>query len=298
MEAIGTAASGKEIEFYKALLTQFDTAAPNKWSLPMARLAWRLHPNSAVGAFKARAMDASLPIELRKEMLTSLGYIETKDAALAMVEIAERGPQDTKELSRWWLNSESRGIWSQFKGLMKGLDKKTNALSNKENYVVPNTGPAITKPTVKEVLALQGDVRKGEVTAARCYMCHMIDGKGVEFGPTLTEWAIGRSVENIADAIINPDAGIAHGFEGTTIKMKTGNTIQGVSLSGGGKAKQLVVRVMGGGEVVVDSKGIAERQEMKKSLMISAGQMGLTSQDVADLSVYLREIAKKSSTAK
>jgi len=298
LEAIGTAASGKEVALYDALLARFDVASPNEWSIPMARLAWRLHPEKSVDALKARALDGSLPLELRKEMLTALGYIKSKDAALAMVLIAEGGPKDTISLSRWWLNSLSRGNWSKFKGQMKGLDKKPNALSDKNDYIIPNTGPAITKPTVKEVLALQGDVKKGEATSARCYMCHQIDGKGAEFGPTLTQWALGRSVENIADAIINPDSGIAHGYDGTIIKMKHGNTIQGISLSGGGKAKQLVVRVMGGGEVVVGSNGIAERKEMEKSLMLSAGQLGLSSQDVADISAYLRELAKKSSSAK
>ena len=298
LEAIGTAASGKEVELYDMLVSQFDKASPAKWSLPMARLAWRLHPDRSVAALHSRALDAGLSLELRKEMLTALGYIKVKEAAIAMVDIAENGPKDTVELARWWLNSLSTGKWREFKGQMKGLDKKLNALSDKNDYIVPNTGADVTKPSVKEVLALKGDTKKGEATSARCYMCHQIDGKGIEFGPTLTEWALGRSLENIADAIIHPDSGIAHGYDGTSIKMKTGNTIQGISLSGGGKAKLLVVRVMGGGEVVVNTKRIAKREEMEKSLMISAGQLGLSSQDVADISVYLKELAKKSSASK
>lgn len=297
LEAIGTAASGKEKELYRALLQQFGKGSPNKWSLAMARLAWRLHPDESVAALKARALDTSLTLELRKEMLTALGYISTKDAAMAMVAIAENGPKDTVETSRWWLNSLSTGKWEEFKGQMKGLDAKLNALSDKNDYVVPNTGAAISNPTIKEVLTLRGDAKKGEATAARCFMCHQIDGKGYEFGPILTGWAFGRSVENIADAIINPDAGIAHGYDGTTVKMKSGNTIQGISLSGGGKSRLIVMRVMGGGEVMINEKRIAKREEMKKSLMMSAGQLGLSSQDVADIAVYLKELAKKSNAA-
>ncbi|MFC5049398.1 PVC-type heme-binding CxxCH protein [Rubritalea spongiae] len=295
LEAIGTAATGKEVELYQALVKQFDAASPVKWSVPMARLAWRLHPDEAVDAFKARAIDGSIDAPLREEMLTALGYIDSEQAALAMVEIAENGPKDTAELAKWWLHSLSSGKWKNYKGKMKGFDKKLNALSDKEDYIVPIDGPALTEPSVEEVLKLTGDPEKGKATVTRCWMCHQIDGQGVEFGPTLTEWGIGRSVEAIADAIINPSEGVAHGFDGTIVKMKSGNTIQGISLSGGGKAKQLVVRVMGGKEVEVNSKGIKEREEMERSLMLSAGQLGLSSQDVADIAAYLRELGKEKS---
>ena len=298
LEAIGTAASNKEKELYAALLEGHAKLSPNKWPLAMARLVWRLHPDESVEALKLRALDGSIELDLRKEMLTALGYIATKDAAMAMVSIAESGPKDTEMLSRWWLNSLSSGKWRSFKSQMKGLDKKLNKLSHKENYIVPNKGAAITSPTIKEVLTLTGDAQKGAATSARCYMCHKIDGKGVEFGPDLTQWATGRSIENISDAIINPDSGVAHGYEGTTVKMKSGNSIEGISLSGGGKAKRLVIRVMGGGEVSIPPKGVAKRQELQRSLMMSAGQLGLSSQDVADIATYLKELAKKSSETK
>lgn len=297
LESIGTAATGKEVELYQELVKRFDTSDPVNWSVPMARLAWRLHVDAAAEAFQARAMDEALSLAMRKEMLTALGYIETEQAALAMVALAEGGPKDTQELSRWWLHSLSTGKWSQYTGQMKGLNKKLNALSDKENYIVPIDGPAITQPSVEEVLKLTGDVAKGKTTITRCWMCHQIDGQGIEFGPTLTEWGIGRSVEAIADAIINPSEGVAHGFDGTIVKMKSGNTIQGISLSGGGKAKKLVVRVMGGKEVEINDKGIAGREEMERSLMLSAGQLGLSSQDVADVAAYLRELGKQKANA-
>ena len=298
LEAIGTAATNKENQLYAELVKSYDKISPAKWPIAMARLAWRLHPDASVEALKSRALDNSLPLNLRKEMLTALGYIPTEDAAMAMVSIAEQGPKDSAMLSRWWLNSLSSGKWSAFKKQMKGLDKKLNELSHKENYIVPNTGPALTKPSIKEVIALTGDAKRGAATSARCYMCHMIDGQGVDFGPNLTQWAIGRSIENISDAIINPDSGVAHGYDGTTVKMKSGNRIEGISLSGGGKAKRLVIRVMGGGEVSIHPKDIAKRQELERSLMMSAGQLGLSSQDVADIAAYLKELAKKSSEPK
>ena len=66
---------------------------------------------------------------------------------------------------------------------------------------------------VSNVLKLKGDIKRGKTSAARCYSCHQFDQVGVEFGPNLKGWGQGRSVEEIARAIIHPSAGIAHGYE-------------------------------------------------------------------------------------
>ena len=292
LEAIGTAASGKENELYTALL-KANPQAPTEWSTAMARLAWRLHPDQAVDAFKQRALSDAVSGDLRKEMLTAIGYIKTKEAAVAMVEIAENGNADLKETARWWLYSRSKGYWAKYEGQMKGLNEKLNALPSDVDYLVGLDRPEITKPTVEEVLTLTGDAEKGKIMSAICYQCHKINDIGIEFGPTLTEWGIGRDAQTIAEAIIQPNAGVAHGFDGTEIKMKSGNTIQGISLSGGGKAKRLVVKVFGGGEVELDTKQVKKRKELESSLMLSAGQMGLTSQNVADIAAYLRALGKE-----
>lgn len=290
LEAIGTAATGKESQLYDALVKDFDKSTATQWSLPMARLAWRLHPDQSVEAFKQRVLSESLPLELRKEMLTSLGYIATKESALAMVSIAESGPKDTTDLAKWWLHSLSSGKWASYRSMMKGLNKKANPLSDQVDYLVGLDRTAVTTPTVEEVMKLKGDVKQGKIMSSICFQCHKIDGTGIEFGPILTQWGAGRDIEAIADAIINPNGAVAHGFDGTEIKMATGNTIQGISLAGGGKAKSLVIRVMGGQEVTVNTKNIKARKEMENSLMLSAGQLGLSSQNVADIAAYLKQL--------
>jgi putative heme-binding domain-containing protein len=150
---------------------------------------------------------------------------------------------------------------------------------------VPVDGPEITKLDVKEVAALKGDVARGQMTIARCYMCHQVNGTGVEFGPALDQWGLGRSVEAIATAIIHPNEGIAHGFEGTQYVTKDGHTLQGFTLFAGGS---VILKVMGGGEVSFSRNLVKSSEPLEKSLMMSAGQLGLAAQDVADIAAYLK----------
>ena len=99
---------------------------------------------------------------------------------------------------------------------MKGLNKKPNALKPDQDYKVPVDGPEITKlDRPRSGRSARAIVARGQMNIARCYMCHQVNGTGVDFGPALDQWGLGRSPEAIATAIIHPNDGIAHGFEAT-----------------------------------------------------------------------------------
>jgi putative membrane-bound dehydrogenase-like protein len=273
LEAIGTASARKETPVYRALLKAMGDSDSLKWSPAFAT------------AFKKRALSADIPLAARKEALTGLGFIPTQGAAMAMVLIAEKGPEDTRGLAQWWLYNRSSHVWSEWAGQMKGLNVNPNQLKADQDYRVPTEVPAGVKLDVQEVLALEGDVERGKVAIGRCYMCHQVNGTGVDFGPALDQWGQGQSLEAIATAIIHPNAGIAHGFEATEIVTKKGHTIQGFSMFAGGSH---VLKVMGGGEVTVSRKDIGSVETLDRSLMLSAGQLGLQPQEVADIVAFLK----------
>jgi putative heme-binding domain-containing protein len=106
-------------------------------------------------------------------------------------------------------------------------------------------------------------------------------------GPALDGWARGKSPEVIATAIVRPDAEIAHGYEGTEIRTKDGLTIQGLLIKEG---DPLMMRSMGGLTQIIPADRVAPgpRRRMRQSLMMSAAQLGLTAQDVADLVAFMR----------
>ncbi len=286
LEAIGTASAKSERQIYQALHAQLEEKDPLQWSTAFAQLAWRLHSPVATIDFRNRALSTQLPLQTRKDALTALGFMPTKGAAMAMVLIAEKGPEDTKPLAQWWLYNRGTHAWSEWADQMKGLNKKPGEVPYTQDNIVPIDGPEITQLTVPEVLALEGDAHRGQMHIARCYMCHQVNGAGIDFGPALDEWGRGQSPEAIATAIIDPNTGIAHGFEATEIKTKAGHTIQGFSLFAGGSH---ILKVMGGGEVNIPRGKLASAKPMEKSLMLSAGQLGLQAQDVADIVAFLKK---------
>ncbi len=115
-------------------------------------------------------------------------------------------------------------------------------------------------------------------------MCHAIGGIGAELGPALDGWGRGKSAEVIATAIVSPSAEIAHGYDGTELRTKDGLTIQGVLIKQG---DPLMMRSMGGVTQIIPADRVGARRRMHESLMMSAAQLGLTAQDVADLVAFL-----------
>ena len=114
LEAIGTACVNKERPMYDLLLKELGHKDALQWSPAFTKLAWRLHVPAASSGFKKRAMSLKLPLSDRKEALTALGFMPGKGAAMAMVLIAEKGPEDTRPLAQWWLYNRGSHIWSAY----------------------------------------------------------------------------------------------------------------------------------------------------------------------------------------
>jgi putative heme-binding domain-containing protein len=89
----------------------------------------------------------------------------------------------------------------------------------------------------------------------------------------------------IAKALVQPSAEIAHGYDGTEIKTKDGVTIQGVLIKQG---DPLMMRSMGGITQIIPADRVASRRPLPGSLMMSAAQLGLSAQEVADIIAFLR----------
>lgn len=114
LEAIGTGAEGIESDVFDVLYESMNPGPATEWSDAFADLAWRLHPTSAVPEFTERALDPRLSFEARKQATDALGFIPTREAGEAMLEIAVAGDPDLGALSRWWVQNRSRDQWRGF----------------------------------------------------------------------------------------------------------------------------------------------------------------------------------------
>jgi putative heme-binding domain-containing protein len=286
LEALGTGATGKEAALYERLHAAPGASAdPLAWSPAFARIAWRLHVPAAVNDLATRARSTKLSPADRRLALDTIAFVNDPAAAKAMLALAEPSSPQREQATVWLLNRLSND-WADY-GLRPALkaagiyDPESIAL---KEAVIPAPPPDLPQLSLDEIARLTGDPARGKAATTRCLMCHSIGGTGAELGPALDGWGRGKSADVIAKALLQPSAEIAHGYEGTEIKTKDGVTIQGILLKEG---DPLMMRSMGGITQIIPGDRVASRRRMPGSLMMSAAQLGLTAQDVADVIAFL-----------
>ena len=283
IEAIGLGAENQEDEIWLAIKSAMNPGSPEKWSEQFARLTWRLWPVAAINELKTRAVFPGLTGEERALAVESIAFINDRKAAEAMLDLADNAL--TKKDAAFWLFKNSIDDWKDF-GLRDEL-KKRGIYDPDKIVVTAITAPEADTPkfSVQDVLALKGDAEKGKTTALRCIMCHQFDGVGASFGPNLKGWGSSQPDEVIARAIVEPSADISHGFKGSVLKLKDGQEVHGLVVS---KGDPTVITSTGGVTQLVPRKLIKNQYDLNRSLMLSADQMALTPQEVADVVAYLK----------
>lgn len=144
-------------------------------------------------------------------------------------------------------------------------------------------------PPLDKLAALAGDVGRGrELFRGRgtCSSCHVVSGLGGALGPELSQVRKKFGKREILDAMLNPSASIAFGFDSWTLFLKDGRVLAGSILADG---DLLVLRDFSGQRQVVDAKLIARREKQNLSLMPEAPSLGLGAQDLADLAAFLAD---------
>ena len=113
LECVASAVEGNEEDFYKVVrsIHNAENKSPHEWNEPFASFTWRLHPKSAVSDLKARAGDAKVSEFERSKAMTALSFINTKDAVIAMIDLANSSMQDVKEQASYWAAFRQSNDW-------------------------------------------------------------------------------------------------------------------------------------------------------------------------------------------
>ncbi|MPR34807.1 PVC-type heme-binding CxxCH protein [Salmonirosea aquatica] len=111
LEALGTAADGKETDVY-ALVKGTYPADPVQWSPQRANLTWRLHPVQAIDDLKIRAASEKVPPAERRKALTALAFINDRKAAEAMIALSKSHLPDVSSTALWWVNFRKTNDWA------------------------------------------------------------------------------------------------------------------------------------------------------------------------------------------
>jgi putative membrane-bound dehydrogenase-like protein len=287
LEAWGIGATNKEARLYSALAKTAPRSDPAEWPTTYSDLVWRLTPEDAVPALAARAKAASLEARERTKAITALGFIPTKAAATALLDVAQNGAADIKENpALWWLVNYKDSRWAGF-----GIDDelKRRGMYDPDRVeisesIVPAPPATSTLPSIADIASLKGDRARGAQAARACLMCHRIAGEGVDYGPGLDGFASRQTKEVVVTAIVDPSRDIAHGYDGAELTLTDGKKIHGIVLSNG---DPVIVQSTGGAIQMIPRARIQQRQRLDRSLMLSADQLGLTAQQIADIAAYL-----------
>ncbi|OOG78235.1 PVC-type heme-binding CxxCH protein [Algoriphagus sp. A40] len=146
--------------------------------------------------------------------------------------------------------------------------------SNGENYAVAH------------VSGLSADPVKGEIGFKKyCTTCHQANGFGKDIGPDLSQIKTKYDQTTLLDAIINPDGGIVFGYEPWLVKLKSGESYYGFVQ--GETEKALIIKDLTGKRTTVAISEIEERKQEKKSIMPTPSGLGMSAQELADISAYL-----------
>jgi putative membrane-bound dehydrogenase-like protein len=288
LEAWGIGATNKNEALYRALSAKQPATDAAEWPVPYSDLVWRLTPPDAVPAFVARAKATSLSAAERSKAVTALGFIPTPTAAGALLDLAQQGSKDFKtNPALWWLMNYKDTRWADA-GVDAELVRRGLFDPDKVEItesIVPEPPATSSLPAVADIAKLRGNAKRGAVAATACLMCHRVQGKGVDYAPALDGFASRQTRDVVITAIVNPSNDIAHGYDGARITLQDGRIVHGLVLSGG---NPVVIQTTGGVTQLIPRKLIKERKSLGRSLMLSADQLGLSAQQVADIVEYLK----------
>jgi putative heme-binding domain-containing protein len=205
-----------------------------------------------------------------------------------LLDLAQRGGSDIRRNpALWWLMNYKDSRWAG-----QGIDAelKSRGLFDPDKVtfsesIVPPAPEKSALPPVADIARLRGDAKRGAQVAETCRLCHRIAGRGVDYAPALDGFASRQTREVVIAAIVDPSGDIAHGYDGTEITLQDGRKIHGLQLSGGDPT---IIQSMGGVTQMVPKAAIKEKRRLDRSLMLSADQLGLSAQQVADVVAYLK----------
>jgi quinoprotein glucose dehydrogenase len=143
-----------------------------------------------------------------------------------------------------------------------------------------------------------GDSAKGErlffdKTELSCVRCHQVDRLGGNVGPNLTSIGKTRDRRYLLEAIVNPDAKIAEGFETTVIANDEGQVLTGIVKSDDGATIQLLQN--DGSILRIPIESIVARKKGKSSMPADLVKH-LSPRELRDLVAYLASLQSEDAT--
>ncbi len=215
----------------------------------------------------------------RRQAVRSLAQV--KEGASQLIQLARENklPNDVKFLATMELNQVR---WPEIKSAAAQV------------LPPPQGRNAQSLPALPKLLNMRGDVARGAGVFARpestCITCHRINDKGADVGPALSEIGAKLGKDALYEAILDPSAGIAFGYEAWQVTLKSGDDLVGLIVSD--TADELILKDAKAIQTHLKKSDILSRRQLKVSLMPSGLQQTMSTQELVDLVEDLSSLKK------
>ena len=235
------------------------------WTVPVG--AARPASLDAMVARQALVLDAASPISTRLDAALAMAADPAGAQLLIGLAAGNRIPYQLREAIGSVIFSNS--------------DRHVRALAS--GYFQRPGGAS--RLAAVDVLKTAGDAARGEARFyGACSTCHRVGNIGATVGPELT--AIHRKFDRagLVEAIVDPNAAIAFGFNVELFVTRGNEPHLGFVQSDG---TTVSIRDGYGRDVTLERASLAARTPLKSSLMPDPLLLGLSEQDVADIAAFL-----------
>lgn len=248
-------------------------------AIPVIHLIANTQDKDLQQHLKSLAQDTAKPLPTRQAAVQMLARTEHGAAFLLDLARNDKLPSDLKLTASSELNLAP---WPAI---------KQSAL---EILPLPQTKNSEPLPSLAELVKRTGDPSRGrevfESQTAACSTCHVVNGKGTDVGPQLSEIGTKLGKDALYQSILDPSSGISFGFEAYNILLKNEDELFGIITSE--TADELTVKTQTGVLSKVKKSEIANRQKLTTSLMPVGLQLTMTTQDLVDLVEFLASLKK------
>ena len=137
----------------------------------------------------------------------------------------------------------------------------------------------------KKLMSMQGSAENGQTLFRQnCITCHKMGDVGLEVGPELTSIHRKYGQLGMLEALVNPDAAVAFGYEPWIVSTKDGGIVYGLMLSDG---PVVTVLDLYGRRYMMERGFVERKKRLSFSPMPAPRDFALSEQEVADISAYI-----------
>ncbi|MEL6255634.1 MAG: c-type cytochrome, partial [Bacteroidota bacterium] len=277
---LGNQATSLLKKFEMLVLFQADLSAKKgSEKIVVLKALGQAYDKQADDILKRVATNKNEHLQIRTEALNQLGNSWLGQKDLYELVRGSKLPEDLRQAGANRLLSVGRKSYRDFASDFLKLDEKNANLS------------PVAVLVEKEGNSIAGQ----EVFSSYCESCHIVNGKGIDFGPNLSEIGDKLPKGALYASIMNPSSGISFGYEGYLISLKDGNKFIGYKASE--TKKEITLRMAGGNNQLIEKKAIKSMELMTESLMTPYLHINMKEEELIDLIEYLASLKKQADIA-